>query len=81
MSNEIYNITGNDLESVKRSANTVIKSLLTKINTLESRLKNSSGDSGKVEKNTIRIVSNKEKTYLETSIDSGIFQIELGRKE
>ena len=81
MSKDIINITGNDLESVKRSANQAINSLLTKINELESRLKTSKGDSGKVEKNTMRIVSNQEKTFLETTIDSGTFTIELGRKE
>ena len=78
---EVNNITGNTIEAVVVSANAIINTLVKRIATLEDRLKQSKGDSDKVEKNTMKIVSNKEKTYLEASTDSGKFFIELGRKE
>lgn len=77
---EVNNVTGNTIEAVVVSANTIINSLVKRIATLEEKIKQSKGDSSKVEKNTMKIVSNKEKAYLEASTDSGKFFVELGRK-
>ena len=74
-------ITGNTIDEVRQSANRVIQQLANEISVLTSKLSNVAGESGKVNNNGLKIVSNKENVYLETSNSSGKYSIKLERKE
>lgn len=74
-------ITGKTIEEVVRSANSIIQRLANKIIVLENKLQNTKGDSNKVEKNVVRVVSDVENTSLEVVTSDGKFKINLDRKE
>lgn len=81
MSKENIIVTGKTPDEIIRSSNSVIQTLLTRINKLEAKLNNISGDSNKVEKNVVRVVTNKNNTFIQAVTNDGTYQIQLTRKE
>ena len=81
MSKENLIITGNDIASVIRSANSIIQILSNKIIKLENKLANTQGESNKVDKDVVRVITDKENAYIETTTSNGKYQIKLTRKE
>ena len=81
MSKENLIITGNDIASVIRSANSIIQILSNKIIKLENKLANTQGESNKVENNVVRVITDKESTYIEVTTGNGKYQTQLTRKE
>ena len=81
MSKETLVVTGNDVASVIRSTNSVIQRLTSRINELEKKLANTKGESNKVENNVVRVITDKESTYIEVTTGNGKYQTQLTRKE
>ena len=74
-------VTGKTIDEVSKSTNNIIQMLANRIITLENKLKNTSGDSQKVESNVIKVNSDKEHTYLDVVTSNGKFRLEMTRKE
>jgi len=81
MSKENIIVTGKTIDEVVLSANQVVQRLVNKISELERKLSNVKGESGKVENNVVRVVSDKNKAYIETVTSNGKYIVDLTRKE
>ena len=81
MSKENIIVTGKTIDEVVLSANQVVQRLVNKISELEKKLSNVKGESGKVENNVVRVVSDKNKAYIETVTSNGKYFVDLTRKE
>jgi len=81
MSKENLIITGKTIDELILSSNQIIQRLVNKISELEKKLSNVKGESGKVENNVVRVVSDKNKAYIETVTSNGKYIVDLTRKE
>jgi len=81
MSKENLIITGRTIDEVVLSSNAIIQRLVNKINELEKKLSNTKGESSKIENNVVRVVSDKNKAYIETVTSNGKYTVDLTRKE
>jgi tRNA(Phe) wybutosine-synthesizing methylase Tyw3 len=78
---ETLMVTGKSLDEVIRSTNSIIQRLANKIIVLENKLQNTKGNTSKVEKDVVRVVSDVNNTTLEVTTSDGKFKVALDRKE